>query len=57
MVVVAREDAASAAEACRAREEAEAGYLQALPRRRDPLIVSGLADVLGGKGLTTDLDR
>jgi 4-hydroxy-4-methyl-2-oxoglutarate aldolase len=56
VVVVAREDAAAAAEACRAREEAEAGYIRRYRDGETPLTVSGLNEVLRAKGLTTDLD-
>jgi 4-hydroxy-4-methyl-2-oxoglutarate aldolase len=54
--VVARKDAAAAAEACRAREEAEAGYIRRYRDGETPLTVSGLDEVLRAKGLTTDLD-
>jgi 4-hydroxy-4-methyl-2-oxoglutarate aldolase len=55
VVVVAREDAADAVEACRAREDAEAGYIRRYHDGETPLTVSGLAEVLRAKGLTTDL--
>ena len=55
VVVVAREDAAWAVEACRAREDAEAGYIQRYRDGETPLTVSGLTEVLRAKGLTLDL--
>ena len=57
VVVVAREDAADAVEACRAREEAEAGYIQPLPRRRDPAHGLRPHRGAGAKGLTTDVEE
>ena len=57
VVVVAREAAADAVEACRAREEAEAGYIQRYRDGETPLTVSGLTAVLAAKGLTTDVEE
>jgi 4-hydroxy-4-methyl-2-oxoglutarate aldolase len=44
-------------EACRAREEAEAGYIQRYRDGETPLTVSGLTAVLAAKGLTTDVEE
>jgi 4-hydroxy-4-methyl-2-oxoglutarate aldolase len=55
VVVVAREDAAEVVEACRAREEAEAGYIRRYRDGETPLTVSRLTEVLRAKGLTVDL--
>jgi 4-hydroxy-4-methyl-2-oxoglutarate aldolase len=55
VVVIAREDAADVVEACRAREDAEACYIQRYRDGETPLSVSGLTEVLRAKGLTVDL--
>jgi 4-hydroxy-4-methyl-2-oxoglutarate aldolase len=55
VVVIAREDAAEVVDACRAREEAEAGYIRRYRDGEAPLTVSGRTEVLRAKGLTVDL--
>ena len=56
VVIVRRADAAEAVDACRARDEAEAGYIERYRAGETPLSVSNLGPVLAAKGLTTDLD-
>ena len=46
-----------AVEACRAREEAEAGYIRRYREGETPLTVSGITAVLQEKGLTTDVEE
>jgi 4-hydroxy-4-methyl-2-oxoglutarate aldolase len=55
VVVIAREDVAGVVDACRVREEAEAGYIRRYRDGETPLTVSGLTEVLRAKGLTVDL--
>lgn len=55
LVVVRREDAAKVARKSQAREEAEAGYIEAYKAGRTIIDVCNLEAVLKAKGLTTDL--
>lgn len=55
VVVVRREDARDAAAKCAAREDAEAGYIDAYKSGRTIIDVCNLDAVLKAKGLTTDL--
>jgi len=54
VVIVRREEVASAITACRDRDAAEAGYIERYRRGETPIQVSNLAAVLEAKGLTTD---
>ena len=56
LVVVRREDAAEGVKKCAAREDAEAGYIEAYKAGRTIIDVCNLEAVLKAKGLTTDLD-
>jgi 4-hydroxy-4-methyl-2-oxoglutarate aldolase len=56
LVTVRREDAAEVAKKSAAREEAEAGYIEAYKSGRTIIDVCNLEAVLKAKGLTTDLD-
>ena len=56
LVVVRREDAAEVVKKCAAREDAEAGYIEAYKAGRTIIDVCNLEAVLKAKGLTTDLD-
>lgn len=55
LVMVRREDAAEVARKSAAREEAEAGYIEAYKSGRTIIDVCNLDAVLKAKGLTTDL--
>lgn len=55
LVIIRREDAAEVARLSAAREEAEAGYIQAYKDGRTIIDVCNLDAVLKAKGLTTDL--
>lgn len=55
LVVVKREDAAEVAKLSAAREEAEAGFIEAYKSGRTIIDVCNLDAVLKAKGLTTDL--
>lgn len=55
VVSVRREDAAEVAKNSAAREEAEAGYIEAYKSGRTIIDVCNLEAVLKAKGLTTDL--
>jgi len=55
VVVIRREDAADAAQACAQRLAAEAGYIARYQAGETPLQVSNLEQVVAAKGLTTDL--
>ncbi len=55
LVMVCREDAAEVARKSAAREEAEAGYIQAYKAGRSIIDVCNLDAVLKAKGLTTDI--
>ena len=57
VVIVRRDDAAAAVDACRARDEAEAGYIERYRAGETPLSVSNLTAVLQVKGLTTDVEE
>ncbi|WP_280397390.1 4-carboxy-4-hydroxy-2-oxoadipate aldolase/oxaloacetate decarboxylase [Nocardia carnea] len=54
VVVVEREEVASAIDACRERDAAEAGYIERYKNGETPIQVSGLAPILEAKGLTVD---
>lgn len=55
LVTVRKEDAAEVARKSAAREEAEAGYIEAYKSGRTIIDVCNLEEVLKAKGLTTDL--
>lgn len=55
LVMVRREDAAEVAQKSAAREEAEAGYIEAYKSGRTIIDVCNLEAVLKAKGLTTEL--
>ena len=55
LVVVRKEDAADVAAKSQAREDAEAGFIQAYKDGRTVIDVCNLEPVLKAKGLTTDL--
>lgn len=55
LVIIRREDASEVARLSAAREEAEAGYIQAYKDGRTIIDVCNLDAVLKAKGLTTDL--
>lgn len=54
VVVVRREDLADTIDRCRAREEAEAGYIAAYRAGKSVIEVGNLAPVLAAKGLVID---
>ncbi|MEU1985271.1 4-carboxy-4-hydroxy-2-oxoadipate aldolase/oxaloacetate decarboxylase [Nocardia sp. NPDC019395] len=54
VVLVARDEVAGAIAASRARDAAEAGYIERYKNGETPIQVSGLASILEAKGLTVD---
>ncbi|MGE2772263.1 hypothetical protein ACQGAO_28830 [Rhodococcus sp. 1.20] len=54
VVVVRREEVAEAIELSRARDEAEAGYIERYKRGETPLEVSNLTALLEAKGLVVE---
>ena len=54
VVIVRRDEVASAIAASRARDAAEAGYIERYKKGETPIQVSNLTEILAAKGLTVD---